>query len=84
MGRSFPAFISRINEPTLRSTQVLKEEVENIGLTGKEVAEYVREQQTLGREERAAWRDTKKRQAEDKKMQVQAGNWVQSVSLNYA
>ena len=58
-------------EPTLRSTQVLKEEAEDIGLTGKEVAEYVREQQTWDREERAAWRDTQKRQAEDKKMQAQ-------------
>ena len=37
----------------------------------KEVAEYVREQQTLDREERVAWRDTQKRRAEDKKMQAQ-------------
>ena len=62
--------IYRKNQQTLRST--LNEEAEDIGLTGKEVAEYVREQQTLGREERAAWRDTQKRQAEDKKMQAQA------------
>ena len=41
-------------EPTLRSTQALKEEAEDIGLTGKEVAKYVREQQTMDREERAA------------------------------
>ena len=40
-------------EPTLRSTQVLKQEAEYIGLTGKEVAKYVREQQTLDREERS-------------------------------
>ena len=59
-------------EPTLRSTQVLQEEAEDIGLTGKEVAEYVREQQTLDREERSAWRDTQKRQTEDKRMQAQA------------
>ena len=59
-------------EPTLKSTQVLKEEAEDIGLMGKEVAEYVREQQTLDREERAAWRDSQIRQAEDKKMQAQA------------
>ena len=51
-------------EPTLRSTQVLKQEEEDIGLTGKEVAEYVREQQTLDREERVAWREA---EAEDKK-----------------
>ena len=43
-------------ESTLRLTQVFKQEAEDTGLTGKEVAEYVREQQTLDREERAAWR----------------------------
>ena len=47
-------------EPTLRSTQVLKQDAEDIGLTGKEVAENVKEQETLDREERAAWRDTQK------------------------
>ena len=55
-------------ERTLRSTQVLKEEAENIGLQGKDIAEYVTRQQTLDREERA---EDKKRadelQAEDKK-----------------
>ena len=50
-----------------RSTQVLKQEAENIGLTGKEVSEYVTEQQTLDREERAAWRDAQKFHAEEKK-----------------
>ena len=54
-------------EPTLRSTQVLKEEAEDIGLTEKEVAEYIREQQTLDREESAAWRDAQKLHAEEKK-----------------
>ena len=34
-------------EPTLRSTQVLKEEAEDIGLQGKDIAEYVTRQQTL-------------------------------------
>ena len=48
-------------EPTLRSTQVLKQEAEDIGLTGKEVEEYMREQHTLDREERMALRDTQKR-----------------------
>ena len=48
-------------EPTLKWTQILKEEAEDIGLMRKEVAEYVREQQTLDREERAAWRDSQKR-----------------------
>ena len=52
-------------EPTLRSTQVLKQEAEDIGLQGKDIAEYVTRQQTLDREERAAWREAQK-------MQVQA------------
>ena len=59
-------------EPTFRSTQVLKEEAEDIGLQGKDIVEYLTRQQTLGREERMAWRDIQKRQAEDKKMQVRA------------
>ena len=60
VGRSFPAFIRRINEdganikmePTLRSTLVLKQEAEEIDLQGKDIAEYVTRQQTLDREER--------------------------------
>ena len=59
-------------EPTLRSTQVLKQEVENIGLTRKEVAKYVREQQTLDKEERASWRDTQKRKVEIQIAELQA------------
>ena len=56
-------------EPTLRSTQVLKQEAEDIGLQGKDIAEYVTRQQTSNREERAAWRDAQKMkaQAEEKK-----------------
>ena len=57
---------------TLRSIQVLKQEAEDIGLLGKEVAEYVREQQTLDREERAAWRDTQKRKVEIRIAELQA------------
>ena len=53
-------------EPTLRLIQDLKQEVEGIGLQGKDIAEYVTIQQTLNREERAAWRDTQKRQVEIK------------------
>ena len=41
-------------EPTLRSAQVLKQEAEDIGLQGKDIAEYVTRQQNLDREERAA------------------------------
>ena len=59
-------------EPTLRLAQVLKQEAEDIGLTGKEVAEYVREQQTLDREEMTAWRDTQKRKAEIRMAELQA------------
>ena len=59
-------------EPTDGLSQVLKEEAEDIGLQVKDIAEYVTRQQKLDREERAAWRDTQKRQAEDKKMQAQA------------
>ena len=51
-------------EPTLRPIQVLKQEAEDIGLQGKGIAEYVREQQTLDREESGAWRDTQKGQVE--------------------
>ena len=56
-------------EPTLRSDQVLKQETEDIGLQGKDIAEYVTRQQTLDREERAEWRNIRmaELQAEDKK-----------------
>ena len=40
-------------EPVLRSAQVLKQEAEDIGLTGKDVAEYATRQQTFDREKRA-------------------------------
>ena len=56
-------------EPTLRSAQVLKQEAENIGFEGKDILEYVKEQQKLDREERAAWRNIwiAQLQAEEKK-----------------
>ena len=44
-------------EPTLRSAQVLKQEAEDLGYEGKEIMEYVKEQQEFDREERAAWRN---------------------------
>ena len=55
-------------EPILRSAQVLKQEAEDIGFEGKDIVEYVKEQQKLDREERAAWREERKRadEAEDK------------------
>ena len=51
-------------EPTLRSAQVLKQEAEDIGFEGKDILEYVKEQQKLDREERAAWREAQKMQAQ--------------------
>ena len=62
--RSFPACSAEVTkmEPTLRSTQVLKQEAEDIGLQGKDIAEYVTRQQNLDREERA-----QKFHAEEKK-----------------
>ena len=59
-------------EPTLRSTQVLKQEAEDIGLQGKDIAEYVREQQAFNREEKAAWREAQKRQVEIQIAELQA------------
>ena len=54
-------------EPTLRSTQVLKQEADDIGLQGKDIAEYVREQQAFDRQERENWRDAQKIYLEEKK-----------------
>ena len=56
-------------ELTLRSAQVLKQQAEDIGFQGKDILEYVKEQQKLDREERAAWRNIRiaELQAEEKK-----------------
>ena len=56
-------------EPALRLAQVLKQEAEDIGPEGKDVLDYVKEQQKLDREERAAWRYIRmaELQVEDKK-----------------
>ena len=51
-------------EPILRSAQALKQEAEEIGFEGKDILEYVKEQQKLDRVERAAWRETQKMQAQ--------------------
>ena len=59
-------------EPTLRSTQVLKQEAEDIGLQGKDIAQYVKEQQALDREERAALREAQERQVEIRIAELQA------------
>ena len=58
-------------EPTLRSAQVLKQEAGDLGYEGKEIMEYVKEQQKFDREERAAWRNIRmtelQTEAEEKK-----------------
>ena len=58
-------------EPALRSAQVLKQEAEDIGFEGKDILEYIKEQQKLDREERAAWRNIRmaelQAEAEEKK-----------------
>ena len=56
-------------EPTLRSAQVLKQEAEDIGFEGKDILEYIKEQQKLDREERAGWRNIRiaELQAEEKR-----------------
>ena len=56
-------------EPTLRSAQVLKQEAEDLGFEGKEILDYVKDQQKLDREERAEWRKIRmaELQGEDKK-----------------
>ena len=42
----------------------MKQEAEEIGFEGKDILEYVKEQQKLDRVERAAWRETQKMQAQ--------------------
>ena len=66
MDSSFPALLSRSNKngANTKTTQVLKQEAEDIGLQGKDIAEYVTRQQTLDREEKAAWREAQKMQAQ--------------------
>ena len=56
-------------ELTLRTTQVLKQEAEEIGLKGKDIPDCVKRHQALNREDRGAWKNLQlaKLQAEDKK-----------------
>ena len=51
-------------EPILISVQALKQDAENLSLEGEDTAQFVKQQQTLDREERAAWRDAQKIQAQ--------------------
>ena len=67
-------------EPTLRSTQVLKQEAEEIGMEGNYFPDYVKRHQALDRENRAAWRNLhlaktqadaeKKKRADEIKIQM--------------
>ena len=74
MDRSFQHCSAEVTkmEPTLRSTQVLKQETKDIGLQGKDIAEYVTRQQTLDREEISAWREAQKRQVKIRMAELQA------------
>ena len=45
----------------------MKQKAEDIGLQGKDIAQYVKEQQALDRQERADWRDAQKFYIEEKK-----------------
>ena len=58
-------------EPVLRSSQVLKQDAEELWHERKGVLEYVKHHQALGREDRAAWRDAQKIQAEKEKRAVE-------------
>ena len=72
--RSFPALLSRSNEDGAN----IKVDSNFVGgsriyrLAGEDIAEYVTRQQTLDREERAAWRVTQKRQVEIRIAELQA------------
>ena len=71
-------------EPALRTAQVLKQEAEEIGLQGKDIAEYVREQQALDREERTAWRESPKRQVEIRMAELQAADKKRADEIHMA
>ena len=67
MGRNFPAFLSGINEDGANIKVNSSFETggrRNGPKKGKDDAEYVTRHQALHREERAAWRDTQKMQAQ--------------------
>ena len=68
MDRSFPGLFSRSNRngADIKIDTVLKQEADDIGLQGKDIAEYVTRQQNLDREERAAWSVAQKFHAEEK------------------
>ena len=69
-------------EPMLRSNQVLKqEEAQDLGFEGQDVAQYVKQQQKLDREEHeegAVWRDVQKRQAENYAKVIHTDNQIVS------
>ena len=67
MDRSFAALFSRSNKDGANIKIDESFEAEDIGLQGKDIAEYVTRPQNLDREERAAWRVAQKFYAEEKK-----------------
>ena len=73
-------------EPTLRTAQVLKQEAEDLGFEGKELLDYVKEQQKLDREDRAEWRKTQmvELQAEEKKRADEAEDKMRSDEIQIA
>ena len=52
-------------ELLLRSAQILKQEAEELGYQLEEVAEYVKQEQALDREERATWMEAEKKKRAD-------------------
>ena len=66
-------------EPTLRPTLVSKQEAEEIDLQGRDIAKFVTRQQTLDREERAAWRDAQKQKLHVEKKKRADEIWMAEI-----
>ena len=73
-------------KPTLRTAQVLKQEAEDLGFEGKELLDYVKEQQKLDREDRAEWRKIRmvELQAEGKKRADEAEDKKRADEIRFA
>ena len=71
MDRSFPALLSRSNEDgaNIKNSSSIEAGSRRLGFEGKELLDYVKEQQKLDREDRAEWRKIRmaELQAEEKK-----------------
>ena len=75
MGRSFPAFLSRITNEDEADIKISSsaETRSRRNCEGKEVAKYVKQHQALDREGRVAWRDLQQLYAEEKRGQMRSG-----------